>query len=72
MTREVIIYTQKGNIAGQLLKKRFDKENTRYKEIDVSQNAEAKAEMLKLSGGQDIVPVVVIDGEVIVGLDSGR
>jgi len=72
MAHEVIIYTQRGNVSSELLKRRFDKEGIRYKEIDVSKNAEAQAEMLKLSGGQDIVPVVVIDGEVIVGLDAGR
>jgi len=71
MAREVIIYT-KGNTFESLLKRRFDREGIRYKEIDVSKNAEAKAEMLKLSGGQDITPVVVIDGNVIVGSDVGR
>ena len=72
MAHEIIIYTKKGDIPCQLLKRRFDREGVRYKEIDVSQNASAKAEMLKLSDGQDIVPVVVIDGKVTVGLDSDR
>jgi len=72
MMPEVIIYTRKNNISCRLLKRRFDKEGIEYKEIDVSQNAEAKMEMLKLSGGQDIVPVVVMDGEVTAGLDAGR
>ena len=72
MARKVIMYTQKGNVSCQLLKRRFDREGVRYKETDIDHNAEAKAEMLKLSGGQDIVPVVVIDGEVTVGLDAGR
>ncbi|MBM3234889.1 glutaredoxin family protein [Candidatus Poribacteria bacterium] len=72
MAHEVIIYTKKGDISCQLLKKRFDREGIRYKEIEVSQNQKAKAEMLKLSDGQDIVPVVIMDGKVTVGLDSGR
>jgi glutaredoxin len=72
MALEVIIYTKKGDISSELLKKRFDREGIRYKEFDVSTNVEARKEMLKLSDGQDIVPVIVMDGKVLVGLESGR
>ena len=72
MKQKVIIYTKKGDIASILLKKRFDREGIRYKEFDVSANIEAKEEMLKLSDGQDVVPVVVMGEQVIVGLESGR
>jgi len=72
MAQEIIIYTKKGDISSELLKKRFDREGIKCKEFDVSTNFEAKEEMLKLSGGQDIVPVVVMGEEVIVGLESGR
>jgi glutaredoxin 3 len=40
-----------------------------YKELDVSQDAKAREEMLRLSGRM-AVPVIVIDGEVIVGFDQ--
>ena len=72
MTDEIIIYTKSGNISSELLKRHFDRGGIRYKEIDVSKSPKAKAEMLRLSDGQDIVPVVVIDGNVTVGLDAGR
>ena len=72
MAQEVIIYTKKGDISSELLKKRFDREGIRYKEFDVSKNVEAREKMLKLSNGQDIVPVVVMEGKVFVGLESGR
>ena len=72
MTQEIIIYTKKSDIPSKLLKKRFDREGIKYEEFDVSTNLEAKEEMLKLSGGQDIVPVIVMGEEVLVGLESGR
>jgi glutaredoxin len=40
-----------------------------YKELDVAQDAQAREEMLRLSGRM-AVPVIVIDGEVIVGFDQ--
>ncbi|HIE29182.1 TPA: glutaredoxin family protein [Candidatus Poribacteria bacterium] len=70
--QEVIIYTKRGDISSELLKKRFNREGVKYKEFDVSTDAEARKEMLELSGGQDIVPVVVMGERVLVGLESGR
>jgi glutaredoxin len=72
MAQEIIVYTKKGDIPSALLKKRFDTEGIKYKEFDISTNIKAKAEMLKLSDGKDIVPVVVMGKQVFVGLDSGR
>ncbi|MCJ7663827.1 MAG: hypothetical protein MUO24_06265 [Desulfobacterales bacterium] len=40
-----------------------------YEERDVAQDAQAREEMVRLSGGM-AVPVIVIDGEVIVGFDQ--
>ncbi len=37
--------------------------------MDVAQDAQAREEMLRLSGRM-AVPVIVIDGEVIVGFDQ--
>ena len=42
-----------------------------YAEVDVSGDKAAAAEMTKLSG-QMGVPVVVIDGNVIVGFDQAK
>jgi len=72
MAQEIIIYTKRGDISSTLLKKRFDREGTKYKEFDVSTDIKAKEEMLKLSDGQDIVPVIVMGEEILVGLESGR
>jgi glutaredoxin len=40
-----------------------------YQELDVAQDAKAREEMVRLSGRM-AVPVIVIDGEVIVGFDQ--
>ena len=49
--------------------KDFFKENhIKYKDIDVSRDQKAAEEMIEKSG-QMGVPVIVIDGKVIVGFD---
>jgi glutaredoxin 3 len=40
-----------------------------YEERDVAQDTQAREEMLRLSGRM-AVPVIVIDGEVVVGFDQ--
>jgi glutaredoxin 3 len=40
-----------------------------YTERDVGQDAQAREEMVRLSGRM-AVPVIVIDGDVIVGFDQ--
>ncbi len=42
-----------------------------YEDIDVSSNEEAADEMIQISG-QMGVPVIVIEGNVIVGFDRAR
>jgi glutaredoxin-like YruB-family protein len=52
--------------------KQFLKDNhIEFEDIDVSENEEKAKEMVEISG-QMGVPVVVIDGEIIVGFDKGR
>lgn len=52
--------------------KNFLKEhNIQFEDIDVSQNEIAQKEMVEKSG-QMGVPVVDIDGEIIVGFDQDR
>jgi glutaredoxin len=46
----------------------FLKNNVAYKEVDVAEDQEALDEMVKKSG-QLGVPVIDIDGQVIVGFD---
>ena len=42
-----------------------------FKDIDVSTNARAAAEMIKKSGQQG-VPVINVNGELIIGFDEQR
>lgn len=52
--------------------KNFLKErNIYFEEIDVSQNEKAAIEMIEKTG-QTGVPVVEIDGEIIIGFDRER
>ena len=52
--------------------KAFLKENkVAYKEIDVSNDDAASKEMIKVSG-QMSVPVVSVDGTVIIGFDEEK
>ncbi len=52
--------------------KQFLKEhNIEFEEIDVSKDKVAQEEMIKKSG-QMGVPVVEIDGEIIVGFDKNK
>ena len=52
--------------------KEFFKENkVEYNEIDVSQDQEKAQEMIQKSG-QMVVPVIDVDGEIIVGFDEAR
>jgi glutaredoxin 3 len=52
--------------------KAFLKEHKiKFKDIDVGKDAKAAQEMIKKSGQQG-VPVIDIDGEIIVGFDEDR
>lgn len=52
--------------------KQFLKENSiRFEDIDVSENQEKAQEMIKRSG-QMGVPVLDIDGKIIVGFDKEK
>lgn len=54
-----------------MVKKYFDEKNVQYENLDVSQNRDAAAEMINKSG-QRGVPVVDIDGNIIVGFDREK
>lgn len=53
-----------------IMAKRFLKENNvKFEELDVSSNERALAEMLEKTGQQG-VPVIDVDGQLIVGFDK--
>ena len=45
--------------------------NIEFEDVDVAENAEARKEMVEKSG-QMAVPVVEIDGEIVIGFDKGK
>lgn len=52
-------------------KEHYTKAGKAFDEINVIDNPEAQKELLTLSKGKRIVPVVVDKGEVIVGWNGG-
>ncbi len=52
-------------------KKFFDMKGWEYKEINVADKHEDREEVFKVSG-QRTVPVIDIDGEIIVGFDKNK
>ena len=55
----------------KMTKEFFKENNVEYKEIDVSTDKEAAQQMIEKTG-QSGVPVVDIDGELIVGFDKDK
>ncbi|MBI4243547.1 MAG: glutaredoxin family protein [Planctomycetes bacterium] len=52
-------------------KKFFNENNVKFTEIDVGKNQQAAEEMIEKSG-QMGVPVIEIEGQIIVGFDRNR
>ena len=53
------------------LKEFLKEHNIEFKEVDVSQNKKAREEMIERTGKME-VPVVEIDGQIIVGFDKEK
>jgi glutaredoxin-like YruB-family protein len=68
---KIIIYSTPVCHYCQLVKEYFKEKNLEYTEIDVSKNIEAFKEMV-VKSNQASVPVIEIDGGVIVGFDKTR
>ncbi len=68
---EVIIYTTPTCTYCNAAKRFFEEHGVNYVEIDVSQDPQRAQEMIEKSG-QTGVPVIDIDGEIIVGFDRRR
>ncbi len=67
---KIIMYTTPTCVYCQMAKKFLKEKGVEYEEIDVSDPIKAE-EMVKKSG-QMGVPVIDIDGEIIVGFDKAR
>jgi glutaredoxin-like YruB-family protein len=66
---KVVVYSTPSCVWCNEVKKYLKRNKIDYKDYDISNNLVKKMEMVKLSG-QMGVPVVTIDGKVIVGFDK--
>lgn len=71
MNKNVIIYSTPTCPWCHRVKQLLQEHNVFFQDFDVSQNQEKAEEMVQKSG-QMGVPVVDIDGEIIVGFDKER
>jgi len=69
MAKNVLIYTTHTCPYCNMTKDFFKENNIKFKEIDVSSDQKAAQEMIKKSG-QLGVPVIDIDGTIIVGFNK--
>lgn len=69
MEKNVIIYTTTNCPYCKTTKEFFKENNVKYKEINVEEDEKAAHEMVKKSG-QLGVPVIDIDGQIIIGFDK--
>ena len=67
----VTVYTRGDCPFSAALKKRLDEEHVGYAEIDLLREPHAVAELMKLTDGERIVPVLVDSGAVQVAPDGG-
>ncbi len=68
---EITIYTTPTCVYCKMAKKFFADNNVAYSEKDVQADMAAREEMVKKSG-QLGVPVIDIDGQIVVGFDKER
>ena len=68
---KVKIYTTPACVYCKLAKDFFAKNNVEYEEKDVATDAAARDEMVSKSG-QFGVPVIEVDGKIIIGFDQPR
>lgn len=69
--KKIIIYTTPTCVYCKMTKEFFAENKISYEEKDVSTDSAGREEMLKKSG-QMGVPVIDIDGEIVIGFDEER
>lgn len=67
---KITIYTTPSCVYCKMTKAFFKENNVQYQEKDVASDDTAREEMMKKSG-QLAVPVIDIDGKILVGFDKG-
>jgi glutaredoxin 3 len=68
---EVLIYTEPGCPFCAAAKQDLEERGVPYKELSIQDNPEAAQEVMRLSNGKGIVPILVIGEEVKVGFGGG-
>lgn len=68
---DVIIYTKVGCPYCAAAKKHYNDQGIEYTEIDVHSTDGAKEKVVELSGGENIVPLIIDNGEVKIGFGGG-
>ncbi len=68
---EVKVYSTPTCVYCVTLKKFLEEKGVEFEEIDISENKEAADEMIERTG-QMGVPVIEINGEMIVGFDRNK
>ncbi len=68
---KVTIYTTPSCVYCKAAKAFFAENNIQYEEKDVAKDEQARSEMVKKSGMM-AVPVIDIDGNVVIGFDKAK
>ena len=71
MTPPVLLYTKTGCAFCDAKRAELEARGVTIREIDVDARPQAVVELLKLTGGRRIVPVVVEGGRIAVAPDGG-
>lgn len=68
---EVILYTHPDCPFSAQAKMHYRRQRIPYTEIDVSKQTDKVPDLLQLSGGERVTPVIVENGVVTVGFQDG-
>ena len=71
MSKKVTIYTTDSCHFSHMAKEYFKENKIEYSEKNVQTDEAARNEMIEKSGGMS-VPVIDIDGEVLIGFDKSK
>jgi glutaredoxin 3 len=67
----ITIYIKTGCPYCAAAKKHYSDQGIAFEEINIHEDPTAKDKILKLTGGEKIVPVIVEDGKVMKGFGGG-
>ena len=67
----VTLYTHPDCAFSAAAKMEYRRRNIEYHEIDVSRDRDKIPDLLKLTGGERLTPVILDNGQVIIGFKGG-